>query len=61
MQTDAEGYFVEVLQGDNESQFYEIGVAYHGHLAKVPPFIVHEGQPEVHLLLTLDDEPSSNR
>ena len=56
MQTDAEGYFVEVLQGDNESQSYEIGVAYHGHLAKVPPFILHEGQPEVHLLLTLDDD-----
>ena len=55
MQTDAEGYFVEVLQGDNESQFYKIGVAYHGHLAKAPPFIVHEGQPEVHLLLTLDE------
>ena len=55
MQTDAEGYFVEVLQGGNEPQFYEIGVAYHGHLAKASPFIVHEGQPEVHLLLTLDD------
>ena len=55
MQTDAEGYFVEVLQGDNAAQFYEIGVAYHGYLAKAPPFIVHEGQPEVHLLLTLDD------
>ena len=27
-QTDAAGYFVEILQGDNESQFYEIGVAY---------------------------------
>lgn len=56
MQTDAEGYFVEVLQGDNASQFYEIGVAYHGYLAKAPPFIVHAGQPEVHLLLTLDDD-----
>ena len=53
-QTDAEGYFMEVLQRDNESQFYEIGVAYHGHLAKAPPFILHEGQPDVHLLLTLD-------
>ena len=56
MRTDAEGYFVEVLQGDNEAQFYEIGVAYHGHLAKALPFILHEGQPEVHLLLTLDDD-----
>ena len=54
-QTDAAGYFVETLQGDNESQFYEIGVAYHGYLAKALPFILHEGQPEVHLLLTLDD------
>ena len=56
MRTDAEGYFVEVLQGDNESQFYEIGVAYHGYLAKARPFILHEGQPEVHLLLTLGDD-----
>ena len=27
----------------DESQFYEIGVVYHGHHAKALPFIVHEG------------------
>ena len=53
MQTDTDGYFVETLQEDNEPQFYVLGVAYHGYLAKAPPFILHEGQPEVHLLLTL--------
>ena len=55
MQTDAEGYFVEDLRSDNEPRFYVIGVAYQGHFAKAPPFIFHEGQPEIHLLLTLDD------
>jgi hypothetical protein len=32
-----------------------LGVAYQGYLAKAPPFIFQKGQPEVHLLLTLDD------
>ncbi|RKU09645.1 hypothetical protein C6503_21055 [Candidatus Poribacteria bacterium] len=56
-QTDAEGYFVEILNVDVKPQFYVLGVAYHGHLAKAPPFILHKGQPEVHLLLTLNDNP----
>ena len=55
MRTDSAGYFVENLQVDNESAFYVLGVAYQGHLAKSPPFIFHKGQPEVHLLLTLND------
>ncbi len=54
-QTDAAGYFVEPLQWDDESEFYVLGVAYQGYLAKAPPFIFQKGQPEVHLLLTLDD------
>ena len=55
MQTDADGYFVETLNVGNRSNFYVVGVAYQGHLAKAPPFILHDGQPEVHLLLTLDN------
>ncbi len=55
MRTDAEGYFVEALREDGEPQFYVLGVTYQRYLAKAPPFILHEGQPEVHLLLTLDD------
>ena len=56
-QTDAEGYFVEDLQVDDDSRFYALGVEYQGLFAKVPPFILHEGQPQVHLLLTLDGNP----
>ena len=53
-QTDAEGYFVANLRVDDEPQFYTLGVEYRGLLAKAPPFILHEGQPQVHLLLTLN-------
>ena len=56
-QTDAEGYFVEDLRVDDDPKFYMLGVEYHGLLAKAPPFILHEGQPQVHLLLTLDGNP----
>ena len=54
MQTDSAGYFVETVDG-NDDEFYMLGVAYQGHFAKAPPFILHKGQPQVHLLLTLDD------
>ena len=56
MQTDATGYFVETLDG-NDGEFYMVGVAYQGHLAKTSPFILHEGQPQVYLLLPLNDNP----
>ena len=56
-QTDAEGYFVTNLRVDDEPQFYTLGVQYQGLLAKAPPFILHEGQPQVHLLLTLNGNP----
>lgn len=56
-QTDPEGYFVEDLRVDGETQFYTLGVEYLGLLAKAPPFILHEGQPQVHLLLTLNGNP----
>ena len=53
-QTDADGYFVENLRVDDEPQFYTLGVEYQGFLAKALPFILHDGQPQVHLLLTLN-------
>ena len=53
-QTDTEGYFVENLRVDGESQFYTLGVEHLGLFAKAPPFILHEGQPQVHLLLRLN-------
>ncbi len=56
-QTDSEGYFVENLKGDGETQFYTLGVEHLGLFAKAPPFILHEGQPQVHLLLTLNGNP----
>ncbi len=56
-QTDADGYFVENLSVDNEIQFYTLGVEHQGLFAKAPPFIFHEGQPQVHLLLTLNGNP----
>ncbi len=56
-QTDAEGYFVEDLQVDDNPRFYVLGVKYQGLFAKAPPFILHEGQPQVHLLLTLKGNP----
>ena len=56
LQTDFAGYFVETFDG-NDDEFYMLGVAYQGHLAKAPPFILHKGQPQIHLLLTLNDNP----
>ena len=56
-QTDAEGYFVEDLRVDDDPGFYVLGVECNGLFAKAPPFILHEGQPQVHLLLTLDGNP----
>lgn len=55
--TDAEGYFVEDLRVDDEHQYYRLGIEYQGYLAKSVPFILHEGQPEVHLLLRLNENP----
>lgn len=54
--TDADGYFVKNLRvdGEREPQFYTLGVEHQGLLAKAPPFVLHEGQPQVHLLLTLN-------
>lgn len=56
-QTDAEGYFVEDLRVDDDPGFYVLGVECNGLFAKALPFILHEGQPQVHLLLTLDGNP----
>ena len=56
-QTDDDGYFVENLRVDDDPQFYRLGVEYQGLLAKAPPFILHEGQPQIHLLLTLNGNP----
>ena len=56
-QTDTDGYFVENLSVDGEAQFYTLGVEHLGLFAKAPPFILHEGQPQVHLLLTLNGNP----
>ena len=56
-QTDTDGYFVENLSVDDESQFYTLGAEHLGLLAKAPPFILHEGQPQIHLLLTLNGNP----
>ena len=53
-QTDAEGYFVEDLRVDDDPKFYMLGVEYNGLFAKALPFILHEGQPQVHLLLILN-------
>ncbi|MCY3739687.1 MAG: lectin-like protein [Candidatus Poribacteria bacterium] len=56
-QTDAEGYFVKDLMMDNQPQFYVLGIAYEGLFAKTPAFILHKGQSQTHLLLTLNDNP----
>lgn len=56
-QTDADGYFVENLRVDDEPQFYVLGIEYQRLFAKALPFILHEGQPQVHLLLTLNGNP----
>ena len=55
--TDAEGYFVENLRVDDDPKFYVLGIEYQGLYAKTLPFILHEGQPQVHVLLTLNDSP----
>lgn len=55
--TDSEGYFTEKLRVDNEPQFYRIAIEYDGHFAVSDPFIPHQGQPVVHLLLKLNDKP----
>ena len=54
-QTGSDGYFVATLDG-NDDGFYMVGVAYQERFAKAPPFICHKGQPQVHLLLTLNDD-----
>ena len=56
-QTDPEGYFVEDLRVEDDPRFYILGIEYQGLFAKAPPFILHEGQPQVHLLLTLNGNP----
>ena len=56
-QTDDDGYFVENLRVDDDPQFYTLGVEYQGLLAKAPSFILHEGQPQIHLLLSLNGNP----
>ena len=55
--TDSEGYFTEKLRVDDEPQFYRIAIEYDGHFAVTDPFIPHQGQPVVHLLLKLNDKP----
>lgn len=52
--TDADGYFVEELDDENDLAFYILGVEYDGLVAKSVPFILYEGQLQVHLLLTLN-------
>lgn len=56
-QTDAEGYIIKKLGVNESPQFYMLGVEYQGYLAKAVPFILQEGQPEVHLLLRLNENP----
>ena len=56
-QTDAEGYFMKNLWMDDGPRFYGLGVAYQGLFAKVPPFVWRKGQPHIHVLLTLNDNP----
>ena len=56
-QTDADGYFVKNLRMDDQPQFYVIGIEYQGFFAKTRPFIFPKGQPETHLLLTLNGSP----
>lgn len=56
--TDADGYFVEDLDEEDDLGFYVLGVEYDGLVAKSVPFMLYEGQPQVHLLLTLNGNPS---
>lgn len=55
--TDADGYFVEELDEEDDLVFYVLGVEYEGLVAKSDPFILYDGQPQVHLLLTLNGNP----
>ncbi|RKU30740.1 hypothetical protein C6497_03415 [Candidatus Poribacteria bacterium] len=55
--TDSEGYFTEKLRIDDEPQFYRIAIEHEGYFAVSDPFMPHEGQPVVHLLLKLNDKP----
>ena len=55
--TDADGYFVKDLRAEDEPHFYLLGIEHQGLLAKALPFILHEGQPQIHLLLTLNGNP----
>ena len=57
--TDADGYFVEDLDEEDDLGFYVLGVEYDGLVAKSVPFMLYEGQPQVHLLLMLNGNPSS--
>ncbi|RKU09643.1 hypothetical protein C6503_21045 [Candidatus Poribacteria bacterium] len=56
-QTDADGYFVENLRVDDDPQFYVLGVEHQGLFAKALPFILHDGQPQIYLLLALNGNP----
>ena len=56
--TDADGYFVEDLDEEDDLGFYVLGVEYDGLVAKSVPFMRYEGQPQVHLLLTLNGNPN---
>lgn len=55
--TDAEGYFFEKIGTDKKPKYYMVGIEHEGYLATASRFILHEGQPEVHLLLKLNDKP----
>ena len=57
-QTDEEGFFVADLRLDDEPQIYILGIEHHGYIAKTAPFIIHEEQPQVPLLLTLNGDPT---
>jgi len=55
--TDKEGYFTIKLAESDKLRFCILGIEAEGFLAKSDPFIFQKGQPEVHLLLTLSDQP----
>ena len=57
VETDAEGYFEEPFRDEDDIEFYVLGIEYNGLVAKSVPFIRYEGQPQVHLLLTLNGNP----
>lgn len=53
--TNSEGYFTEKLRVDKDPQFYVIAIEYQGYFAKADPFLLQDGQPEVYLLLKLNE------